>query len=66
LAAYVAGKASLNDILLARRNSIDVQLQALQLELEVARLWAQLNFFVPTGTAHGDNAPRTAVPKEAR
>lgn len=66
LAAYVAGKASLNEVLLARRNAIDVQLQALQLELEAARLWAQLNFFVPTGSRHDDISRRTAMPKEAR
>ncbi|MEO8159427.1 MAG: TolC family protein, partial [Betaproteobacteria bacterium] len=53
LTAYVANKTSLNEVLLARRSAIDVQLQALQLEMESARLWAQLNFFLPTGTAHG-------------
>ena len=47
LAAYRGGKASLADTLAARRNMIDVRLQALQLEAEAARLWAQLNFLFP-------------------
>ena len=52
LAAYRGGKASLADVLAARRNDIDVRLQALQLDSEVARLWAQLNFLWPeNGTA---------------
>lgn len=47
LAAYRGGKASLADMLAARRNVIEVRLQALQLEAEAARLWAQLNFLLP-------------------
>jgi outer membrane protein TolC len=48
LAAYRGAKASLTDVLLARRNEIDVRMQALQLEAETARAWAQLEFLVPT------------------
>jgi outer membrane protein TolC len=44
LAAYRGAKATLTDVLLARRNEIDVRMQALQLEGETARAWAQLNF----------------------
>ena len=47
LAAYRGAKASITDVLMARRNEIDVRLQVLQLEMEIARLWAQLNFLVP-------------------
>ena len=47
LAAYRGGKAGIADVLVARRSEIDVRLQALQLELETARLWAQLNFLIP-------------------
>jgi outer membrane protein TolC len=47
LAAYRGGKATLAEVLLARRNAIDVQLQALQLQMDTARLWAQLNFLFP-------------------
>jgi outer membrane protein TolC len=44
LASYRGAKASIADVLLARRGEIDIRLQALQLEAETARLWAQLNF----------------------
>jgi outer membrane protein TolC len=47
LAAYRGGKASLGELLIARRNEIDVRLQALQLQADTARLWAQLNFLFP-------------------
>ena len=51
LAAYRGAKASLNEFLQSRRNEIDVQIQALQLEADTARLWAQLNFLLPHGSA---------------
>lgn len=44
LSAYRSGKSSLNDVLIARRNEVAARLQALQMEAEAARLWAQLNF----------------------
>jgi hypothetical protein len=44
LAAYRGAKAGLADVLGARRNEIDVRMQALQLEWDTARLWAQLSF----------------------
>ncbi|MES2073028.1 MAG: TolC family protein [Pseudomonadota bacterium] len=47
LAAYRGGKASLADVLAARRSEIEVRLQALQLQADTARLWAQLNFLFP-------------------
>jgi outer membrane protein TolC len=47
LTAYRGGKAGLNEVLAARRNELDVRLQALQLEADTARLWAQLNFLFP-------------------
>lgn len=46
--AYRGGKASLVDVLAARRNDIEVRLQALQLATDTDRLWAQLNFLFPT------------------
>jgi outer membrane protein TolC len=58
LGAYRGGKASITDVLLARRNEIYVRLQALQLETDTARLWAQLNFLVP----EGDAARGTLIP----
>jgi outer membrane protein TolC len=48
LAAYRGGKATLADMLAARRHELDVRLQALQLEADTAKLWAQLNFLYPT------------------
>jgi outer membrane protein TolC len=47
LAAYRGGKAVLGGVLAARRGEVDARLQALQLEAETARLWAQLNFLFP-------------------
>ena len=56
LAAYQGGKSSLTDLLLARRNETDARMQAVQLEMETARLWAQLNFLKP------DTFGTTSVP----
>ena len=44
---YRAGRGSLSDVLAARRGELDVRIQALQLEQETARLWAQLNYLIP-------------------
>jgi outer membrane protein TolC len=62
LAAYRGAKASLIDVLLARRSEIDVRLQALQLEADTARLWAQLNFLAPVDDAMGH--PMVNQPKD--
>ena len=51
LAAYRGAKATLSDVLVSRRNEIDVRLQSLQLQADTARLWAQLNFLVPEDDA---------------
>ncbi|MGQ0580033.1 MAG: TolC family protein [Betaproteobacteria bacterium] len=51
LTAYQGGKANLTDLLLARRNEIEVRMQQVQLEAEIARLWAQLNFLLPDSAA---------------
>jgi outer membrane protein TolC len=55
LAAYRGAKASITDVLLARRSEIDARLQVLQLEMDTARLWAQLSFLFPESdaTIHG-------------
>ena len=67
-AAYRGGKASLTELLLARRNEIDMRIQALQLETETARLWAQLNFLLPVeGDAPHATSPSSAAPaKESK
>lgn len=46
--AYRGGKATLTEVLAARRSEIEVRIQALQLQTDTARLWAQLNFLFPT------------------
>ena len=51
LAAYRGGKSSLSEVLAARRNEIEVRMQALQLEMDTARLWAQINFLFPDDDA---------------
>jgi outer membrane protein TolC len=53
LAAYRGGKATLADVLAARRSESEVRLQALQLEADTARLWAQLNFLYPSNYVAG-------------
>jgi outer membrane protein TolC len=57
LTSYSGGKASLPDVLAARRNEIDVRLQALQLDSDTARLWAQLNFLWPEDGAATRSSP---------
>lgn len=47
MAAYRGGKADLASVLAARRNEIDVGFQALQLQLDTARIWTQLRFLYP-------------------
>jgi outer membrane protein TolC len=47
VAAYRGGKATLTEVLAARRNEIEVRMQALQLEMDTARIWAQLNYLIP-------------------
>jgi outer membrane protein TolC len=47
LSAYQGGKGRLSDLLLARRNEVQVRLQTVQLDAEIARLWGQLNFLFP-------------------
>jgi len=47
LTAYRTGKSDLAAGLSARRDEIDVRMQALTLEMETARSWAQLNFLIP-------------------
>ena len=40
----------------ARRGDIETQMERLRLEMETARLWAQLNYMI---TAHTDKVPVT-------
>ena len=47
MTAYGTGKADLASALAARRDDIELRMQALALEMETARAWAQLNFLIP-------------------
>lgn len=47
LAAYRGGAGPLSSVLDARRAEIDTRMERLRLEMESARLWAQLNYLVP-------------------
>lgn len=51
LAAYRGGTGPLGGVLDARRGEIDTRMERLRLEMETARLWAQLNYLIPTGPA---------------
>ena len=55
--AYRSGKGTLVDVLGARRSELDVRRDALQLERETARLWAQLNFLDVTSGVHAAVSP---------
>lgn len=56
LAGYRGGKATLVELLAARRSEIDVRLQSLQLQMDAARLWAQLNYLTPDDAVTGSPA----------
>ena len=51
IAGYRGGSGPLGAVLEARRGEIDTRMERLRLEMEAARLWAQLNYLVPAG--HG-------------
>ena len=55
LVVVVSALGGITDLLLARRNETDMRMQAVQLEMDTARLWAQLNFLIPEGAAHADH-----------
>ena len=47
MAAYRGGKGRLTEVLAARRNETEVRLQALELEAQASRLWAEITFLTP-------------------
>ncbi|TAL71633.1 MAG: TolC family protein [Burkholderiaceae bacterium] len=47
LTAYRGGKGDLASALSARRDEVDARLQALTVEMDTARSWAQLNYLIP-------------------
>lgn len=56
LAAYRAGSGPLAALLQARRAELDVHTQRLGIEMDIARLWAGLNYLIPQTDA-GPAAP---------
>ena len=63
LAAYRGGKMPLSEVLAARRNETDMQLRALEIEAEAARLWAEISFITPVSE---DPSSAAAPPSDAR
>lgn len=59
LAAYRAGKGDLAATLAARRDEVDARMQALTVEMETARAWAQVNFLISDHKpmTHGQEKP---------
>jgi len=47
LTSYRTGKSDVAVALTARRDELDTRMQALTLEMDTARSWAQLNFLIP-------------------
>ena len=47
LASWRGGRGTLSEVLAARRTLLDTQLQALQLEMQTALTWADLEFLLP-------------------
>ncbi len=47
VAAYRGASGSLTAVLEARRGEIDTRMERLRLEMDAARLWAQLNYLAP-------------------
>lgn len=64
LAAYRGGKSALPEVLMSRRNEIEVRLQALALESEIAQLWAELTFLFPSQEAA--SAPDTVSNRDMK
>jgi outer membrane protein TolC len=56
IAAYRGGTVILSAVLDARRTELDVRMERVRLEMETARLWAQLNYLIPAG--HDVATPR--------
>ena len=61
LAAYRGGKATLADVLAARRNRLDLQLQALSLDLDVALQWADLTFLFAHTDPHSPSQSQASA-----
>ena len=57
LVAYRGGKASLTDVLASRRAEAEAQMQSVEMQREVARMWARINFALPDALPTASRAP---------
>ena len=57
LVAYRGGKASLTDALASRRAETEAQMQSVEMEREVARMWTRINFALPDALPAASHAP---------
>jgi outer membrane protein TolC len=53
LASFSGGRGRLDEVLASRKGEFEVELQSLQLDLDVATLWARLEFLLPDAQAEG-------------
>lgn len=61
LVAYRGGKAALTDVLAARRAESEAQMQSIEMEREVARMWARIDFAVPESLPGASRDTASAV-----
>ena len=47
VSAYRGGKGELSTVVAARRNELEVRMQSLEIEADIARTWAQLRYLYP-------------------
>ena len=57
LVAYRGGKASFTDALASRRAETEAQMQSVEMEREVARMWARINFALPDALPTASRPP---------
>ncbi|OOG36596.1 TolC family protein [Polaromonas sp. A23] len=57
LTSYRTGKSDLASTLTARRDEVETQIQALTVEMETARAWAQVNFLIPEHSTAAKDKP---------
>jgi len=57
LVAYRGGKASLSEVLAARRAETEAQMQSIETAREVARMWTRINFALPDQVPSAPGAP---------
>jgi outer membrane protein TolC len=59
LTAYRSGSGALDAVLQARRGEIDVRIERLRIDMDRARIWAQLNYLLPSHDGAQDKSEVT-------